>query len=559
MAPTTCQAALLRLALGLGLGVAAPACVGDAGGDAGDAGATTTGVVTAGGASEASGDPGGAASSGGSASAGETEGAEARTFCAAIDVSLVIDPAARVFDPESRQAIRELLDRLVKETGSIVRVLPNTGSEILFTSECLDGLGDAAEGPVIVWGEGGAVNPGVHDALACLFPKIRFYEGAVDDGDQLFSGLMFPILSEPSWPTPGATGLAILLAGTDDRQGGMYARPGMASEAYLRLVAGGDRRRAAAFTYGEGGAELELFALSLGDASGSRSRYADRAEEPFAAALAAWGDQAVAACDDFDREPEPEPPAGCKRIDVLFVIDGSGSMLQEQRALAGLDGEPPVFAEFTDALLAKLTEVEDFHVGVVSTQIGATLLHTHRGSPAVPESPESACGLPPGQRWIVGPTPLLAEQFACVGAAEADVDEVAAYNAWQALADPGNAGFRRDDALLFVVLLTDEDTQDANLATEVEIRDGILAAAGGDLRRLIALAIVGDQGVFEAPKTTCTGPYGQAVPGRRITSIVRSLRDRGHTQDLCAGSMAATFAAILDDVANACAMFTPVP
>ena len=45
----------------------------------------------------------------------------------------------------------------------------------------------------------------------------------------------------------------------------------------------------------------------------------------------------------------PLPSSGCKRVDILFVIDGSESMAEEQAALSGDGGMTPVFAEFTDA------------------------------------------------------------------------------------------------------------------------------------------------------------------------------------------------------------------
>ncbi|MEZ4448102.1 MAG: hypothetical protein R3B09_01400 [Nannocystaceae bacterium] len=491
--------------------------------------------------------------------AGETEGTSAGetdtddgpppTYCPAIDVSLVLDPEAPIYNAAGLYALAGLFDRLTLETGATVRVLVNAGTEFMFESGCLD-----PALPMIVWGAGGEVDPDAESALQCVLSAMTHYSSDIDGGDWMFSGLMFPILDLPPWHDPAATGLAILVGEDDDQLGGMYSRPGMTSEAYLRLIGGEDRRRVATFTYGDGD-ELELFALSFNE----RSRYVDRHDQLFHDALDAWADQALGACDDFDFVPDLPPAEGCKKIDVLFVIDGSLSMAEEQKALAGADGQPPVFADFTDALLAELTDVEDFHVGVVSTEPLVTRLHTHSLYPETPESPETACGLPEGQRWLVGPSPALAEQFECIGATRSGVDEFSALNGALALHDPENAGFLRDDSLLFVVLLTDEDTQDYVEATMTEIRELYLDAVGGDPLRLIVLAIIGDQGVFEMPRTKCNGPYGAAVPGRRITSIVNSFRDRGHTQDLCAGSMAETFEAILGDVVSACEAINPVP
>jgi hypothetical protein len=557
------EGAMGRVGVGLGLGALVSAlgfgCGGDSGASGGEGATSGGGILSASAGSEGAGEGSGE----GSESAGsESEGSElGQTFCGDLDVSIVIDPAARVLDAASREALIGLLDQLVWKTGATVRVVLGAGTEAPPPSGCLEGLA-AAQGRVLTYGAGGTVSPGAYGAMWCLLGELVTYQSDFDKGDQLFAGLLYPLLgqeSAPNWPTPGATGLALLIGATDDQQNTMSARPGMASEAFLRLAAGGDRRRAAAFTYGEEADELELFALSFGTAEGSRSRYYDAAEVSFAAALKEWQAQAIGACDDFDQEAALAEPAGCERIDVLFVIDGSGSMTEEQAALAGGGGEPAVFAEFTDALAAELTSVEDFHVGVVSTELGSTRLHTHRYEPKEAPTPENACALAEQTRWIVGPTPGLAGSFACLGATRSGVDEFTALNAAQALHDPANAGFLRDDSLVFVVMISDEDTQDASKATQVAIRQQILAAVGDDLRRLVVLGIVGDQGIYEAPKTLCNGPYGTAAPGRRLSSIVRSFRERGLLQDLCAGSMAATFKAALGEVVSACEAFNPVP
>ncbi|MDC0718047.1 hypothetical protein [Nannocystis bainbridge] len=487
----------------------------------------------------------------------DTGGPAAPTFCAQIDVSLVLHPSAKIYGLADQDALVEHFTNLVEETGATVRVLPNVGTEFMATTDCLLAQGNAASDPILVFGAGGEVTPGAADALRCTLDRFDVYASDFDVGNFMFSGLMFPVLQRPDWPAPGATGLAMLVAATDDKQANMYALPGQASEAYLRLVGDGDRRRVSAFTYGDGGLELHMFALAVSD----KSRHYEKSSIAYAAALAEFTPLAVRTCEDFDyEEPLPEtPPSGCKRIDVLFAIDGSGSMDEEQDALRGADGMPPVLAEFTDALLGELTDVEDFHVGVVSSEQGFTALHTHRDYPMTPEGPDTDCGLPPGQRWLVGPSPSFADEFACVAATRSGTEEMTYYNLAAALHDPANAGFLRDDSLLFIVILTDEDTYDFVLDTSVAIRQRIVDAVGGDLDRLVVLAIAGGQGVFEMPETVCEGVYGGAAPGRRILTITRAFRERGLFQNICQGDLAATFAGVLDDVVSACAQFNPVP
>ncbi|MEZ4430692.1 MAG: hypothetical protein R3A51_23695 [Nannocystaceae bacterium] len=523
----------------------------------GDAGTTsTTDAGTSAGIDTVTGEP----ETDTSGSDSDTTGEPALPLCAAdIDISLAIDPQAPVFDPLSWASLVVFFNDLV-DAGASVRVLPNAGTEGIYATDCLLQAGGELGDPVLIWGEGGVITPGAAEALRCYLDAVEDYEfsfdygGELDYGDQLFAGVMFPILIEDAFPRPGALGVPMLLSASDNQTygiGGMYNRSGMASEAYLRLVAGGDRRRALAFTFGDEADRIELFGISLSP----RSQHHERTDIILADALAEFTPAVLDACVALDEEPPPLEMIGCERLDLLFVIDGSGSMDEEQKALQGLDGQPPVIAEFTDALIAALGDVESFHVGVVSTEPGRAVLHTHRDFPLFDESPATDCGLPDGQRWLVGPSPTLAEDFACIAATKTTMVEVPARNAGEALADPSSAGFVRDDSLLIVVVLTDEDEQSSSVS-DLQLRAQLLEAVDGDLDRLIFLSIAADQGVYEQPKTTCKGPYGHAVPGRRLASVAYSLRERGFTQDICGGSLASTFTSLLEEVISVC---TPEP
>ena len=486
---------------------------------------------------------------GSGSSDGATTGATA--LCDSIAVSLVVDREAPMHSAQDVERVAAFLDALTEQSGAEVLVLPNSGVEDNPMGPCTDG-GALAGGLTIRWGHGAALEPGTHDALACVFDVAAGLPSDVEpDGDWMFSGLMFPLLEHGDWPPPDTDlAMALLFAEQDDDQFNMYARPGMTSEAYLRLGASNDRRRATALTLGQGGDELATFALAMQP----HSAYADF-DDGLQAALDAWLPRALIACDEHDFVPEPEPPGGCSQIDVLFVIDGSLSMAEEQAALRGEDGSPPVFAEFTDALLAELGTLEDVRVGVVSAEPGDVVLHTHRDQPWTPPSPDTDCGLE--LPWVSAPSPGFAEQFACIGATRAiSTDETTVRNAIEALENPANAGFVREDSLLFVVLLTDEDTQDFDTAMS-EMHERLLAVVGGEAERLVVLAITGDPGLFELPLTTCSGPYGTATPGRRINSILSTFQDRGLMQDICGGDLASRFAEVLDDIVDSCLDWHP--
>lgn len=480
----------------------------------------------------------------GAETAGST-GEELPPLCGGLDVSLVLDPKAPIFDEASRAALLEFFDGLVADTRARVRVHATPGTEALVVTDC-------SESPIVVWGEGGVVDPDAHAVLQCMLDRAADFKGV--DGYNLLGGLMHPVLHLEDWPPPDRddiTGLAMLLSAAEDQPVGatnIYNRPGMAAEAYTRIVGGGDRRRVEGFTFGQSADRLETFSVTLGALSHHFDHGAQAGGLP--AALAEWAPRAVAACEAQD-EPLPVSRApGCARLDILFVIDGSGSMTEEQAALKDEEGGVSVFGAFAQALVENLADVEDFHVGVVSNRMGATALHTHRDQPDGDMSVD--CGLPPGQPWLVGPSDTLVEDFACLASTYTDTAlEYTAANAALALVDEQNAGFVRDDSLVFVVILTDEDTWEEQ-PTRMQTRATFLEAVGGDPDRLLVLGIGGDQGVYEDPAGVCDGVYGEAAPAARITSIVYSLRERGIMKDICEGSLAETFNSILQTITVVC-------
>lgn len=515
-------------------------------------GATSTGRLSASTTdATASSTSGSADGSSDSSDSGTTDGGVQR-LCEAIDISLVFDRQAPIYGIERRRTVARFLDRVTEETGASVRVFPNAGAAEPPPWGCtLDAEGPAG-GLTFVWGEDGRPRNNARPRLDCVYDGVRnFPSQGDDDGDLMFTGLLFPFLHHDDWPTPERTiSVNVMLAAGDDDESNMYARPGLASDAFLRLAAGGDRDRALSLTVGQDADELHAFALALHPAA----LHTEWDDEDFDASFDTFGDAVIEACATAEEPDVPQPPGGCEHIDILFVVDGSLSMAEEQEALRGISG-PPVFADFTDALSVELDTLEDIHIGVISAEPNDTRLHTHLNQPAVEPSPETACGL--AQPWVVAPSDDLDAQFACVAATAATSTlETTSRNAAEALASPDNAGFLREDSVVFVVMLTDEDTLGLG-ATRVQEHELLLSAVDGDRSRLVVLAIAGDPGVFEAPKTTCDGTYGLAAPGRRLGSIVRTFGDRGISSDICAGNLAASFDDALDDLVQACVSFVP--
>ncbi|MEQ1505704.1 MAG: hypothetical protein ABMB14_25950 [Myxococcota bacterium] len=127
------------------------------------------------------------------------------------------------------------------------------------------------------------------------------------------------------------------------------------------------------------------------------------------------------------------------KSDVLFVVDSSGSMEDDQQSLI------TAFPAFMDYFLT-LTEL-DYHIGVIDTDwyLNAGRLRETNGMRWV-------------DRTVVDPVPMF-QTLALVGILGSG-DEMSQQNVWEALEtqrDDWNAGFLREDAFLSVIVISDED------------------------------------------------------------------------------------------------------
>lgn len=137
------------------------------------------------------------------------------------------------------------------------------------------------------------------------------------------------------------------------------------------------------------------------------------------------------------------------RVDVLWVVDDSGSMHDEQVALST---NFPTFFEFFDG------SGLDYHIGVVSTDMDAS---RRRGRLVDVE----------GERFIHADTPDAARVFdgmAMLGtrgsATERGLD--ATWVALEAERDGANEGFLRADSSLHIVVVSDESDYSVQITPE---------------------------------------------------------------------------------------------
>jgi cysteine-rich repeat protein len=328
----------------------------------------------------------------------------------------------------------------------------------------------------------------------------------------------------------------------------------------------------------------------------------DAALGPDAAALPGCGDgvrRGVEICDDGNRSDGDGCAADCtqvfgadvlnqvfsNRADILFVVDSSRSMCEEQINLRNS------FQSFIDGLTA-FADV-DFHIGVVTTDtLDPAESGRLRNTPVpITNSMDCLVALPPPQDCTTGlPNPLpkiltpatidIARTFRCIAQVgiggwgiEAALGAVELALSPPLLADPtANAGFLRDDALLAIVFVGDEDdcsvcndprwpgqcgwlqTVSSNLDCSIGMVDDLTPvdtfvgtmAARRPPGRIFAGAIIGldadgmsqgpvipDPNVDDQLLPICESPSGRAAPAPRLEDYTRAFMPQARLASIC--------------------------
>jgi len=272
-----------------------------------------------------------------------------------------------------------------------------------------------------------------------------------------------------------------------------------------------------------------------------------------------------------------DPPTGtgggdaadaCTNVDLLFVVDNSGSMADQQQSLiASFDG-------FVKGIRDKLAGAQSYHIGVVTTDdyyanqpgctgIGSLVTRTGGFS----SSNQDCSPFASGARFLDASQPDLADRFACaakvgVGGNDDERPMRAMLNAVKpAMNAPGacNAGFSRLDSLLIVVLITDEDdvpdqcdsdTQCATYGSGGDPQswyDEIVSYKGGLAQNIVVLSLIGRKA-----GNSC----GAQVAAKHI-GFNKRFGENGYIGDVCAPTYDAFFTEVLPTIETACKNYEP--
>ncbi len=267
---------------------------------------------------------------------------------------------------------------------------------------------------------------------------------------------------------------------------------------------------------------------------------------------------------------------GCKKVDLLFVVDNSGSMLDEQvNLVASVPG-------FVNQIQTQLADTEGYHVGVITSDAysfnelgcgieGALVTRTGGADASNAVCTPFASGL----RFMTEQDDL-ATKFPCAAqvGTEGDGNERPMQTMITALSDamnaPGacNEGFLRDDALLVLVIITDEEDdhevdgclqqpQPGSAGDPPQWFDAVVAAKDGIESNIVVLSLVGPKPPNACPALDkCDGGIDGAEQATRIIEFTEMFT-YGFVGQVCAPTYEPFFQEAISIIESACDDFVP--
>lgn len=230
----------------------------------------------------------------------------------------------------------------------------------------------------------------------------------------------------------------------------------------------------------------------------------------------------------------------CRQMDIVFVIDNSGSMAEEQN---NLRSNFPKFVDVLNAYKTKSGAPLDYRLAVTSTDTTTGL----RGA--------FATGGGISRAWLERTDANITTVFsqrASLGTNGSNVER--GLEAIRLGANhPTNAGFIRKDALYGFVIITDEDEGGASenspaapVATYLAHLDNLKEQRA----RWAAAVIAGE-------KVCNSAGFGSAAEARRLKDFVSQAGKNGIFSSICEGDLTKGLSAALATFDAACKNFPP--
>lgn len=243
----------------------------------------------------------------------------------------------------------------------------------------------------------------------------------------------------------------------------------------------------------------------------------------------------------FDASAEADE---CKKMDIVFVIDNSGSMQQEQD---NLGDNFPKFIQVINDYKTKSGAPLDYRVAVITTDDKNSGLDKGKFR-TTPGAGGGNCNAgDSSKKWFSRGDTNVASEFTCRARAGISGDNVERglecmkSSVTNRITDGSNAmngeGFVRDDALLAFVIISDEDDGGSdNNGTGNPVKDAASYTADfdglkGD-RAKWASAIIAGPG-----PGVCTSAFGNAAEAVRYKNFISAVGKNGIFSSICSGDL----------------------
>ena len=259
-------------------------------------------------------------------------------------------------------------------------------------------------------------------------------------------------------------------------------------------------------------------------------------------------------------------PHECNRMDIVFVVDDSGSMAEEQSNLAT---NFPMFANLLSQYTTSDGQKLDYRVAITTTGRPENYMIVVPGFGTLPESEDGPDGkfmanCNSSKAWVesadgaAGNTVMSCRANVGTGGASIEMPMLMAKHALSAPDSTGpNAGFIRSDALLATVMITDEDDQsyegdnftcdeNGNCPINWQPADQVafMTQLKGSKQNWAAAVIAGDG--------ACSSNFGDAVDGTRLKQFVQMTGANGVFSSICDGDLTIGLKKALDTFQTAC-------
>lgn len=246
----------------------------------------------------------------------------------------------------------------------------------------------------------------------------------------------------------------------------------------------------------------------------------------------------------------------CKKMDIVFVVDNSGSMAQEQQNLAA---NFPKFVQVINDYKTKSGEQLEYRVAVTTTDDGkeAGKFNATRAGSA-----PNGCSPGPARPWLERADGDVAGAFSCRAQFGTNGDNIerplesmllsvtTSATANSAAGSP----FIREDALLAFVIITDEDEGGTENKPKRPVDEyaAEFDKVKGERGRWASAVIAGEK--------QCSSPgLGSAAEAKRLKSFITDVGKNGVFASICSGDLTDGLTQALTKFNEACKDFPSGP